>query len=113
MLPRAGETAHVAPVLAAPVTDAVNCWVWETPTVVLVGLTFMETVGTEAVLRVTVALAEALGLPAVAAVIVTILSAEMLGGAVYKPEFEIVPTLEFPPRTPFTVQETSELLRVE
>jgi hypothetical protein len=32
-----------------------------------------------------------------------------LAGAVYKPEEETIPTVEFPPRTPFTIQFTAVL----
>jgi hypothetical protein len=72
-----------------------------------VGVTLTETEGDGALaveFRVTVAFADALGLPTVAAVIVTVLVEAILAGAEYKPVVEIVPTVELPPPTPFTAQ---------
>src|SRR6185436_4466993 len=39
MLPVGGYTDHVTPVLPAPVTVAVNCWVCDAPSATLAGLT--------------------------------------------------------------------------
>ena len=41
------------------------------------------------------------------AVMVTIMEAELLMGAVYRPEVEIIPTVELPPAAPLTLQFTA------
>jgi len=61
---------------------------------------------------ITVTVAEALfeGSATLVAVTVRVAGDGMICGAVYSPAFEIVPTLEFPPGTPFTLQLTPGLV---
>ena len=100
-------TSQLTAVLLVPDTVALNAWVWPTFTLVLAGETATET-GTGALIA-TVALAEAVDCTVLCAVTFTELDGAA-AGAVYKPEEETVPTVELPPRTPFTSQINPVLL---
>lgn len=88
-----------------PVTLAANCRNAPSSMAAVPGDTIMETS------LITVTVAEALfeGSATLVAVTVRVGGEGMFCGAVYSPVFEIVPTMEFPPRTPFTLQFTLEL----
>jgi hypothetical protein len=84
-----------------PLTVALNCWVFNTVTVALVGDTPTEIMGR----TVTIACANLVGsLMLVAVIVIVTLGTD--AGAVYTPSVEIVPTVEFPPATPLIVQVT-------
>ncbi len=89
-----------------PVTLAANCRRAPSSTGAVPGDTVMETS------LVTVTVAEALFEGSAALVAATVRVAEdgMICGAVYSPAFEIVPTTESPPGTPFTLQLTPGLV---
>ena len=83
-----------------PVTEAENCCVAPEASVAIVG-EIVTTVGGGAAVTVSVALAEIVGSKLLRAVTVT-LSCELVEGAEYKPEAEIVPVAALPPAVPFT-----------
>jgi hypothetical protein len=96
-------TAHVTAVFVDPVTVAVNCCVFPSDTIADAGdrLTLTGT-GT-----VTVAWADFVTSAALVAATVKEPVAASVAGAVYNPLVEIVPTVAFPPATPFTVHATA------
>jgi len=89
-----------------PVTVAANCRNAPSSTGAVPGDTVMETS------LVTVTVAEALFEGSATLVAATVRAAGdgMICGAVYSPAFEIVPTMGFPPETPFTLQLTPGLV---
>ena len=85
IVPTAGFTDHETPALAVPVTVAMNCWVCETVSEVLKGVS--ETVTGEGVstvigMRVTVALADMAGSAVLVAFTVTFAALAIEAGAV-------------------------------
>ncbi len=104
MVPAAGLSDQITAGFVVPDTTAVNCWLCETVRLALVGL--MATATAVGGCSVTLAVALAVGVM-VAPATVTVVTAAMLAGAVYKPLFETVPVLALPPRIPFTLQTTS------
>jgi hypothetical protein len=104
--PRIPDTSQFADVLVVPETAALNCCDWPA-----CKLAFMGEMETETVAGVieTIALADAVGCATLCAVTLTGLDGTD-AGAVYVPDEEIVPTVEFPPRVPFASQFTAVLL---
>ena len=101
-------TDQVTAVLEVPLTVAVNCCVCPTWTDALVGDIVIETMGA----IVTVASADFVGSAELTAATVTADGREDFDppdcfGAVYIPEEETVPTVEFPPATALTIQFTT------
>src|SRR5437868_14583794 len=94
-------TDQLTAVLLVPDAIAVNCCDCPSWRLVLEGESETETEGVAAI--VTVALADALGWTELCAVTITEVDGTAVG-AVYTPEEEIVPTVAFPPATPFTIQ---------
>jgi hypothetical protein len=86
IVPTAGLTDHETPALAVPVTVAMNCWVCETVSEVMEGVS--ETVTG---MRVTVALADMVGSAVLVAFTVTFAALAIEAGAVYNPLLEMVP----------------------
>src|SRR5713101_7416141 len=101
-------TTFKSPAVWAPV------YVVATDDEVAVGLEFTCTKaiagGGGAVVTVTVAFADLLVSACAIAVTVTVAGLGTVAGAVYRPAVEIVPTVEFPPVTPFTCHVTAVLL---
>jgi hypothetical protein len=95
-------THQVTPVFVVFVTLAVNCCVPDVGTDALVGEMDTET-GTTIV-----AVAEAIFVVSatLVAAIVTVAGEGRVGGAVYNPPEETVPSVELPPAVPFTLQVT-------
>lgn len=100
-------TLQVTLVFAALVTVAVKSCVADGATVTLAGATLTVTGGGGVGCTVTVARPTAAALAALVACTVTFAGLGIAAGAVYKPPAEIVPTVEFPPVTPFTAQVTA------
>ena len=100
-------TDQVTAVFVVPLTVAENCWVWPTSRDALVG--DIPTEMGEAI--VTVASADAVETAALTAATVTADGSDfgppIFLGAVYNPEEETVPTVEFPPPMPLTIQLTA------
>ena len=101
-------TVHVTPVFVVPLTVAVNCCVCPTWMDVLVGDTVTDTVWA----IVTVASADFVGSAELTAATVTAEGSRDFDppdcfGAVYIPEEDTVPTVEFPPASPLTIQFTT------
>jgi|SRR5215469_13500022 len=101
-------TNQYAAVLLMPDTVAVNCCACPTCKLVLVGEMEIDTEGDDPLIE-TVALAVAPGWTTLEAV-TTIGTDGVAAGAVYRPEEEIVPTVEFPPMTVLTIHRRSPLL---
>jgi hypothetical protein len=78
IVPVAGFNDHVTPVLAAPVTVAVNCWVFEAVSEVVEGVSETVTGG----LRLMVALADLVGSAVLVAFTVTFCALAIEAGAV-------------------------------
>ena len=95
-------TCQVTALLAALVTEAENDWLAPVATVATLGETL-----TCACAIVTVAESERVASALATAVTITVAGVGMVSGALYRPAFEIVPTLALPPITPFTSQTTA------
>ena len=91
-------------VFVVPETTALNCFDCFTWRLTLVGE--METATPDAALIETVALPEALFTARLRALTTTAVYDGTFAGAVYQPDEEIVPTVEFPPTIPLTDQLT-------
>ena len=98
--PKTPLTLQVTPVLVEPLTEAANCWVFETATVAFVGDMVIDT----AAVMLTPALAVFVGSAALVAATVTAPPEGTVEGAEYKPLEDTVPTVELPPAIPFTLQ---------
>ena len=99
-------TSQVTAVFDVPVTEAVNCFVCPVATEAEAGE--METeIPAEAPLIVTGAMATLLESAELTAAMFTVAGDGAVAGAVYRPEPEIVPTVELPPVTAFTSQVTA------
>jgi len=105
--PVAPFTCQVTAVLEVPVTVAVNCCVFATCTDADAGAT--ETLTCAWAVTVTAADADLVVSACDTAATVTVAGLGTAEGAVYSPEVEIIPTVEFPPATPFTCQLTAVL----
>jgi hypothetical protein len=103
-------TLQVTAMLAVLVTVAVNCWVAEGARVRGEGDTVTVIGGGAGGVTVTVADPTADGLCALVAWTVTVAGLGTAAGALYTPEVEIVPTVEFPLTTPLTLQVTPVLV---
>ena len=88
MLPTRGLSDHVTAVLPVLVTVAEKVWAWDCVKVTLAGVTVTPTDG----LRVTVALADLVGLATLVAVTVTNWELVIEAGAVYRPAAVMLPT---------------------
>src|ERR1019366_8847785 len=88
MLPTAGLSDQVTPLLVEPLTVAVNCWVWERVIDAVEGVTVTETVGVSA----TVAVADFVGSATLVAVTVTVWELAIEAGAVYRPATVMLPS---------------------
>jgi len=97
-------TLHVTAVLLVPVSLTVNCWVFPLAGVAFAGETLIET---DAAVTVTFADADLVVSATLVAVTVTVLGVGTALGAVYSPISEMVPTVEFPPFTLFTLHSTA------
>jgi hypothetical protein len=100
-------TLQVTAVFVEFATVAVNCVDPEGATVTLAGDTLTVTGGGAGGCTVTVAVPTADGLAALVACTVTVAGLGIAAGALYIPEAETVPTVEFPPVTPFTLHVTA------
>src|SRR6266480_2777062 len=101
-------TCQVTAVLLVFCTVAVNCCVPPAPTVAATGEIVTRT--TAVGVMVTCAEADFVGSAWDTAVTVTMAGFGTTVGAVYRPEFDIVPTVALPPVTPLTCQVTAVLL---
>src|SRR5713101_1712423 len=110
MLPTVGLTVQITVVFVVPLTVAVNCWVCPAWSATLVGVTLTEMLELELLIE-TVDCADFVGSATLTPAIVTEDGIELPPpdclGAVYRPEEEIVPTVECPPTIPLTVQLTA------
>jgi hypothetical protein len=102
--PVAPFTDQVTLVFVVPETVAVNCCVFPAAKVAVVGET--DTLTVTAGWIVTFACANRLVSAMLVAATAAVVKAATDAGAVNNPPVEIVPTLEFPPVTPFTVHVT-------
>ena len=104
--PSTPDTSQFTAPLLAPETVARNCCAWPTCTLALSGEIDTDT---ESGLTETKALADAVDWAALRAV--TVIEPEGTDpGAVYRPDDEMVPTIEFPASVPLTSQLTAVLL---
>jgi hypothetical protein len=94
--PSAPFTIQFTAVLLVPETAALNCWEFPTCRLALVGETETETSPERAAVTETAALAEALDCATLRAVTVMVPDGAT-GGALYKPDEEIIPVVELPP----------------
>ena len=110
MLPTAGLTVQVTVVFVVPLTVAVNCWVCPAWSATLVGVTLTEMLELELLIEM-VDCPIFVGSAALTAATITEDGIELPPpdclGAVYSPEEETDPRLEFPPTIPLTVQLTA------
>jgi hypothetical protein len=96
MLPRLGFSDQRTAVFPLPDTVALNCWLWAAVNVTVAGDTTMVIAE-----RAAIAVADLFGSATLVAVTVTRCGKETVEGAVYRPEFEILP--RFGLRVQFTV----------
>ena len=100
------DTRQVTPVELVPVTAACNCSDCPAATEETFGNTFSTTPLNIQMLAVLLMA----GLAALTAVTLRLYCVGGVDGAVYRPAVEIVPSVEFPPRIPFTYHLTEVLL---
>ena len=99
-------TLHITPVFELPVTVAAYCEDVPSVTVVAPLRESVTVGGGGGATSATIRLRETVLSAALVAVIVTFEELGSIAGAVYKPFVEMVPTVWFPPATPFTLQVT-------